>query len=206
MSYKPDFTKGGADAELRGGDRTVATDIEIVIEWMEPEPTGRAARLVARFGKGVDVDGAAIYYVGDEPMGYVSPKSRSVLGGCLTHGGNVKRGGGEDKGEKITINLGDIRDVDDDVDGIAVTASCASGNFDGVSEAYCRIWNITGGQRTQLGVVRVPIRGTHTGVVIGVLKKGPEAWRFNKLTGVRGDARTWTQLGDLAKRHVASAS
>lgn len=187
------------DVELVSESGAAVSTIEIEFAWQEPTRGGLRGMLG---GGGVDVDASAVYYTGNEPTGYVSPSNLSALGGSMRHHGNVKKGKGEGSGERITIDLASIRSVDGDVEAFALVASCAKGNFDKVSEAVCRIYDASGGGQVHLGNVRVPIQGQHTGVVIGTIKQSPTGWRFSKADKVRGDAREWRQLGELAEREL----
>lgn len=174
--------------------------IEVEFSWQQPTTGG----IKGMFGRGgVDVDATTIYYVDSEPTGYVSPDNLTALSGAMKHGGNVKKGKGEGSGERITIDLGSIREDDSDVEAFALVASCAKGDFNQVAEAVCRVYDVSAaGESVLLGNVRVPIQGEHTGVVIGTIKKSGAGWAFSKADKVRGPARTWRQLGELAEREL----
>jgi stress response protein SCP2 len=188
-------------APLVNDSGTPVQQLQVEFSWQEPQTSG----LKGLFGKGkVNVDAACIYYAYGEPSGYANPDNLKVLSGRVRHHGDVKKGSGEGAGEVITIDLAGIRAEDSDVDAFALTASCKKGDFNGVAEAYCRIFDISGGQPVHLGNVRVPIQGTHTGVVIGVIKKSTSGWTFTRLQGVRGPARTWQELGALAQEQIAA--
>lgn len=176
--------------------------LEIEFSWTEPTKGGFMGRLG---GGGVNVDASSVYYVDAEPAGYVSPDNLQALSGAMTHHGDVKKGKGEGKGERITIDLAAIRSVDSDVEAFALVASCKKGNFDKVSEAVCRVFDVSSGSETHLGNVRVPIEGAHTGVVIGTIKQTPSGWSFSKANKVRGAAREWRELGVLARQELEAS-
>jgi len=190
------FSKS-ADTPLTTDAGAAIEKIRIVFDWEEAKAKGFLKRT---FDRGVDVDTFAVVYQGTDPIEAVRPERTIGVGGAIVHGGDVKRGAGEGVGENITFDFTQIREQDDDIAAIAVTAACKSGGFDRVEMATAMIFDVTGagdGPGRKLGQVRVPIQGSHTGAVIGTLKKTSEGWAW-RTSGKLGQGRTWQELGHLA--------
>jgi stress response protein SCP2 len=194
------FTKNG-DEEVANLPSAVGV-LEIELEWEQPQAGGGFMGKLKGLRDATDVDVAGILFEGDEPVDYVDPKQHpSALGGAVVHHGDVKRGTGEGGGERITMRLADIRDTDGDITAIALTASCAKGDFSKVAGAVCRMFDASNGARVHLGNVRFAVTGGHTGALLGVVRKTVDGWQFAK-TKQYGQAGNWRQLAGLARGRV----
>jgi len=173
--------------------------ITMELSWEQPEAKGflarakRAARL-----DGVDIDANVLLFSGGEAVDYVGPEHLSALSGRLRHHGDVKRGSGEGAGERVTLELEAIRGRDADITDMVITASCKTGDFSQIASAVARFYRGSEvDDAFQIGVVRFPVLGGHTGMILARLTSTPEGWRYVKISQ-KVQARSWRDLAAAA--------
>ncbi|MGF0319198.1 TerD family protein [Nocardia fluminea] len=134
----------------------------------------RAGGLFGRRGKDIDLNAAALAFVGDRFADIAFHEQLTSRDGAMRHLGDSVTGDGDGDNEVIVV---DLTRLDPDVTTIVFIVTCYTGQgFDQVENGFCRITdNVTG---TEL--VRIDLAGarSHTGAVLGKLHRPHRDWVF----------------------------
>lgn len=115
--------------------------------------------------------------------------------GSIRHSGDNRTGDGEGDDETI---FADLDRVPANVHHLVLTVNSYQGQtFDKVDNATCRIIDEKSGD--VIATFNLSEKGTHTGVVMGVISRGPGGWSF-KADGTQATGRTVRDMIPYAQR------
>ncbi len=182
---------------------TIGT-LTVQLTWSQPEHKGMLGGLRNRAGR-TDVDLSAIAFAGNKAVDYVDAKTRPAAPDvCLAHSGDAKSGDGAD-GETIVARLSEL---DEDITAIAITLSCATGDFTKITGAKAVF---TGDGGAVLGRLRFDVTSRRNGALLGFVKRVGDGWEFvesehygDVSAANYRDGQAWRDLASIAKARIGA--
>ena len=137
--------------------------------------------------KAVDLDASVIFYSGNQAVDIVFYGKLNDPANSVFHHGDNLTGQGDGDDEIIDVNLAA---VPVQVTSLAlVITSYSQDRFDNIENAFVRVEDVS--TRSEIARFTVSDKGSHTGLLVAVLSRGPQGWEF-KASGapLLGAART----------------
>lgn len=180
-------------------EKAAGTSLHSVIlglGWDPVKPKGLFQRLLTQ--NEIDLDASAI--VLDENFDSIDTvwfRQLQSNDRSIRHSGDNLTGEGEGDDETIQVDLGRLPA---NVHHIVFTINSYRGQtFDSVANAYVRILNAA--NDTEIARFNLAEKGSHTGVVIGILSRDSQGWNFRS-TGIPASGRT---VQDIVPRAIEAA-
>lgn len=145
----------------------------------------------------IDLDASCAIFSGSNLTDTVYFGQKNSQDGAIRHSGDNLTGAGD--GDDETINL-DLSRLNPAATAIVFTINSFQGQtFNEVDNAYTRIIDL----KTNAELCRYSLSdaGTHTGMIIGVLKKSGSDWTFTAI-GERTNGRTIQDMVPQMRAHV----
>lgn len=130
--------------------------------------------MFGRRGKDVDLNAAALLFAGTRFIDVAYHEQLTSRDGAVRHLGDSVTGDGDGDNEVIVV---DMTRLNPDVTTIMFIVTCYTGQrFDQVDNGFCRVTdNVTGTELVRMGLNSA---GSHTGMVLGKLRRPHKDWDF----------------------------
>ena len=159
---------------------------------------GLLAGLLGGGGDSIDLDASCIVCDQDKnALDLVWFQSLKSKDGAIVHTGDNLTGEGEGDDEVIKVDTAAL--AAEACHLVFLVNSFRGQTFDEVDNAFCRV--LDDSNRTELCRYTLAEKGSHTGVVMGVLSRTGASWSF-KAVGAPADGRTAQDMSAAAIRHI----
>ncbi|MFG2444987.1 TerD family protein [Nocardia fluminea] len=152
----------------RGG----LTHVTMGLGWDPVRPN-----MFGRRGKDVDLNAAALMFAGTRFVDVAYHEQLTSRDGAVRHLGDSVTGDGDGDNEVI---VADLTRLHPDVTTIVFIVTCYTGQrFDHVENGFCRVTDNVDG--SELIRMRLDSAGSHTGIVLGKLRRPHQDWDFTAI-------------------------
>ncbi|WP_280260238.1 TerD family protein [Nocardia abscessus] len=180
--------------ELRDQGGTPLAHVTVALGW---DPAARP-RLFGRREE-TDLNVAALLFAADRLVDVVYHEQLSSTDGSVRLHGDSVTGEGAGDDEIISVDLSRLATEVTTV--LFLITSYTGRTFDRIANAYCRVIDTVG--RTQLARYDLTGSGSHTGLVLGRVRRADGSWRFDGVGAglqARHPVEAVAQLGDYLDR------
>ncbi|WP_174189120.1 TerD family protein [Nocardia barduliensis] len=155
--------------ELRDQGGTPLAHVTVALGW---DPAARP-RLLGRRTE-IDLNVAALLFAADRLVDVVYHEQLSSTDGSVRLHGDSVTGAGTGDDEVVSVDLSRLPPHVGTV--LFLVTSYTGRTFDRIANAYCRVIDTVG--RTQLARYDLTRSGSHTGLVLGRVRREAGGWRF----------------------------
>lgn len=171
--------------------------VSMGLGWDPAKPSGFFGKLLGGASE-IDLDASCILFDAQkQPLDNVWFQQLQSRDGAIQHSGDNRTGEGEGDDETIQV---DLNRLPANVQTLVFTVNSFQGQtFDKVANAYCRLVDLS--SRKELARFDLTGKGSHTGVVMAVLKRTAAGWDMTAI-GTPTNGRTVQDLLNLAAQAI----
>ena len=166
-----ELTKG-QELDLASDDGTLLSTVTVGLGW-DHSPT---AGFIGSGAPEIDLDASAVQFAGTQLFDLAFYNNLTTRDGSVTHLGDNTSGRGDGDDETISVDLSKVYSGVDSV--VLLVSSYHGHSLEFVSNAYCRILDVTG---TEVARLTITLGVRDTGLAMAKIYRDGDRWRLHAL-------------------------